>query len=97
MPAWLLFWAACPLVADWKHGTDQFQDIFKNKGIRPSILVRRTCGKTLCHDMRRYRRRNRIKVMFGRLQDWRRVATRWDRRGKPFLIAVTLTESTLFS
>jgi len=27
------------------------------------------------YDKRQYRRRNRIEIMFGRLEDWRRVAT----------------------
>ena len=31
-------------------------------------------------DKRRYKRRNRIETMFGRLKDWRRVATRYDRQ-----------------
>ncbi len=41
-------------------------------------------------DKRRYKRRNRIKVMFGRLKDWRRVATRYDRSPKVFLSAIAL-------
>lgn len=31
------------------------------------------------YDKRRYRSRNRIEIIFGRLKDWRRVATRYDR------------------
>ncbi len=31
------------------------------------------------YDKRKYRRRNRIEIMFGRLRDWRRVATCYDR------------------
>lgn len=31
------------------------------------------------YDKRRYKRRNRIEIMFGRLKDRRRVATRYDR------------------
>jgi transposase len=27
------------------------------------------------YDKRRYKRRSRIEIMFGRLKDWRRVAT----------------------
>ncbi len=42
------------------------------------------------YDKRRYKRRNRIEIMFGRLKDWRRVATRYDRCPKVFLSAIAL-------
>jgi transposase len=45
---------------------------------------------------RRDKRRNRIEIMFGRLKDWRRVATRYDRCPKVFLSAVTLAATILF-
>jgi hypothetical protein len=48
----------------------------KNKGIRPCIPGRETRGKAVRYDKRRYKRRNRIEIMFGRLKDWRRIATR---------------------
>jgi transposase len=31
------------------------------------------------YDKPHYRRRSRIKIMFGRLKDWRRIATRYGR------------------
>jgi hypothetical protein len=34
--------------------------------------------------------------MFGRLQDWRRVATRYDRCPKVFLSAVALAATVMF-
>lgn len=34
--------------------------------------------------------------MFGRLNDWRRVATRYDRYTKTFLSAVALAATVLF-
>lgn len=39
---------------------------------------------------RRYKRRNRIEIVFIRLKDWREVATRYDRCAKVFLSAVAL-------
>jgi transposase len=44
---------------------------------------------------RRYKRRNRIEIMFGRLKEWRRVATRYDRCSKVFLSAVALAATVL--
>jgi len=34
--------------------------------------------------------------MFGRLKDWRRVATRYDRCAKTFLAAVALAATVMF-
>ncbi|WP_154725285.1 transposase, partial [Brevundimonas mediterranea] len=40
--------------------------------------------------------RNRIEIMFGRLKDWRRVATRYDRCPNVFLSAIALAATVLF-
>jgi len=48
------------------------------------------------YDKRRYKSRNRIEIMFGRLKDWRRVATRYDRCPDVFLSAVALAATVLF-
>jgi len=42
----------------------------KDKGINPCIPGRKSRGKPVKHDKRRYKRRNRIEIMFGRLKDW---------------------------
>ena len=76
--------------ADW------FREVLKDKGIRPCILGRKSRGKPVKHDKRRYKRRNRIEIMFGRLKDWRRVATRYDRCTKAFLSAIALAATVIF-
>ncbi|RWR31228.1 IS5/IS1182 family transposase, partial [Sinirhodobacter populi] len=53
-------------------------------------------GKPIKYDKRRYKRRNRIEIMFGRLKDWRRVATRYDRSPKVFLSAGSLAATVMF-
>ena len=68
----------------------------KDKGIKPCIPGRKSRGKPIKHDKRRYKRRNRIEIMFGRLKDWRRVATRYDRCPKVFLSAVALAATVMF-
>ena len=52
--------------------------------------------KPVKYDKRRYKRRNRIEIMFGRLKDWRRVATRYDRCPKVFLSAIALAAVVIF-
>ena len=51
--------------------------------------------KAVRYDKRRNKRRNRIEIMFGRLQDWRRIATRDDRCLKVFL-AIALAATVIF-
>ena len=43
-----------------------------------------------------YRRRSRIEIMFGRLKDWRRVATRYDRCPTVFFSAIALAATVIF-
>jgi len=84
------------LLADRGYDADWFRDALKDKGIRPCIPGRKTRGTPVKHDKRRYKRRNRIEIMFGRLKDWRRVATRYDRCPKVFLSAVALAATVMF-
>jgi transposase len=44
----------------------------------------------------RYKRRNRIEIMFGRLKAWRHIATRYDRCPRAFLSAVALAATVIF-
>jgi transposase len=62
----------------------------RNPHIKPCIPGSGSRGKPIKHDKRRYKRRNRIEIMFGPLRDWRRLATRYDRCPKVFLSAIAL-------
>lgn len=84
------------LLADRGDDADWFRDALKDKGIKPCIPRRKSRGKPIRHDKRRYKRRNRIEIVFGRLKDWRRVATRHDRCPTVFLSAVALTATVMF-
>jgi transposase len=37
-----------------------------------------------------------IEIMFGRLKDWRRIATRYDRCPRVFLSAIALAATVIF-
>jgi transposase len=47
-------------------------------------------------DKRRNRRCNRIERMFGRLKDWRRVSTRYDRSPRVLMSAIALAATAMF-
>ncbi|THD71186.1 IS5 family transposase [Thalassobius vesicularis] len=85
---------------DWllgERGYDAgwFREALKDRGIRACIPGRKQRKKTVKYDKRRYKRRNRIEIMFGRLKDWWRVATRYDRCPKVFLSAIALTAAVI--
>ncbi len=84
------------LLADRGYDAEMFREAVKDKGIKPCIPGRKSRGKPIKHDKRRYKRRNRIEIMFGRLKDWRRVATRYDRCPKVFLSAIALAATVMF-
>lgn len=58
------------MLADRGYDADWFRDALKDKGIRACIPGRKGRKKVIRHDKRRYKRRNRIEIMFGRLKDW---------------------------
>ena len=70
--------------ADWLrddrgHDADWFREGLTDKGIKPCAPGRKSRSKPVRYGKRRYKRSNRIEIMFGRLKDWRRVVTRYDR------------------
>lgn len=84
------------LLADRGYDADWFRDSLKDKGIKVCIPGRKSRKKAVKYDKRRYKRRNRIEIKFGRLKDWRRVATRYDRCPESFFSAIMLAAIVLF-
>ena len=84
------------LLADRGYDADWFRESLQNKGIKACILGQKSRTKPVKYDKRRYKRHNRIEIVFGRLKDWRRVATCCDRCPKVFLSAIALAETVLF-
>lgn len=84
------------LLGDLGYDADWFREALKDKGIRACIPGRKPLKATAKYDKRRYQRRNRMEFMFGRLKDWRRVATRYDRCQKVFLSAIALAATVIY-
>ena len=84
------------LLADRRYDADWFQEGLIEKGTRPCILEFKSRKTTIRYDKRRYKRRNRIEHMFGRVKDWRRAATRNDRSPTVFLSAIMLAATVIF-
>ena len=84
------------LLADRGYDADWLREALEDKGINACIPGRKSRKKTVRYDKRRYKRRNRIEIMFGRLKDWRRVATRYDRCPETYLSAIALAATVMF-
>lgn len=67
------------LLADKGYDGDRFRESLLIQGILP-IIPPRSNRKVPNHpDYRRYKDRNRIERMFGKLKQQRRIATRYDK------------------
>ncbi|MBS1024476.1 IS5 family transposase [Gluconobacter cerinus] len=84
------------MLADRGYDADWFRDALEEKGIKPCIPGRKSHGKPVKYDKRKYKRRNRIEIMFGRLKDLRRVATPYDRCPTVFFSAICLAATVIF-
>ncbi|KAF0676168.1 hypothetical protein PMES_01487 [Profundibacterium mesophilum KAUST100406-0324] len=52
-----------------RHDADWFREALRGKGIRACIPGREKRKTPVKYDKRRFKRRNRIEIMFGRLKD----------------------------
>jgi transposase len=78
------------LLGERGYNAGWFRDALEAKGIQLCIPGRRSRHEPVRYDKRRYRRSSRIENMFGRLKDWRRVATCYDRCPTAFFSAGAL-------
>jgi transposase len=84
------------LLADRGYDADWLREALKDKGIKVCIPGRKSRKRVVKYDRRRNKRRNRIEIMFGRLIEWRRIATRYDRCPETFFSAIILAAIVLF-
>lgn len=71
------------------YDADRFKETLEEKGIRPCIPGQKSYTTPVNYDRRKYQRRNRIEIMFGRLKNWKRIATRYNR-GPTVCLAATV-------
>ena len=84
------------LVADRGYDADRLRRDLKAMGTTPIIPGRRGRKRPIRHDRRRYRERWRIEATIGRLEDFRRVATRYDKLAANYASAVALAALVAF-
>ena len=84
------------LIGDRGYDSTWFRRALARRGIAPCIPSTRSRKQPLPCDRVLYRQRHRIENMFGRLKDWRRVATRYDRCAHTFFSAICIAATITF-
>jgi transposase len=78
------------LLADRAYDANSLRDWLADRGTKAVIPPNPTRKHPHTYDAQAYKRRNLIERMFCRLKDFRRIATRYDKRADNFLSAILL-------
>ncbi|MBK5951298.1 hypothetical protein CH339_16360 [Rhodobium orientis] len=78
------------LIADNAYAADRFRNWLKARNIKAVLPSNATRNRPYPLDRTAYRRRNVIERMFGKLKNWRRIATRYDHLARNYLAALAL-------
>ena len=84
------------LIADKGYDSDWFREALTNLRIEPCIPGRANRKVQIPYNANICKQRNRIERMFGRLKDWRRIATRYDRCAHAFMSAICIAANLIF-
>ena len=84
------------LLADRGYDADWFRAALHNKGIKPCIPPRKNRKTQIEYDKLLYKQRHKVENMFGKLKDWRRIATRYDRCAHTFFSAICIAAIVIF-
>ena len=84
------------LIADRGYDSNPFRAALAERGIAACIPPKKNRKQPIPYDKALYRQRYRIEIAFGRLKDWRRIATRYDRCPTTFFGAITLAAIVIF-
>jgi transposase len=84
------------LLGDKGYDADWFRQALADRGIVTCIPSKSNRKAPLEHDRLLYRQRHKIENMFGRLKDWRRIHTRYDRCAHTFMSAICIAATVIF-
>jgi len=84
------------LLADKGYDSDWFREALTAKGITPCIPPRKNRITQIAYDKDLYKQRHKVENMFGRLKDWRRIHTRYDRCAHTFFSAICIAAAVIF-
>ena len=91
-----VFPKATVLLGDRGYGADWFHRALIKRGITPCIASKSNREIPIPHDRALYRLRHRIEHMFGKIKDWRRIRTRYDRSTHTLMSAICIAATVIF-
>ncbi len=84
------------LIGDKGYDSDEFREALKAKKIKPCIPPRSNRNDQHKFSKQLYKQRHKVECMFGKLKDWRRIATRYDRCAHTFFSAICIAAAFIF-
>jgi transposase len=84
------------LLADKGYDADWFREALAERKTAACIPSKSNRKIQIPYDEVLYRQRHKIENMFGRLKDWRRIHTRYDRCAHTFLSAICIAAAVTF-
>ena len=84
------------LLGDKGYDSDAIRRKVEDRGVAPNIPPKVNRRWKPCFSPVLYRQRNAIERMFGRLKDFRRIATRYDRLATNFLAAICIAATVSY-
>lgn len=78
------------LLGDKGYDANRLRKSLRENGTSPVIPGRRNRKRAIRYDEQRYRSRHLIENAFCRIKDFRRIATRYDKRADIFLSAICI-------
>lgn len=84
------------LVADKGYDANSLRRWLAERDAEAVIPSTASRKQPIPYDLRAYRQRNLIERMFGRLKDFRRVATRYDKLARNFLAGALLAAAAIW-
>ena len=84
------------LIADRGYDADWLRYALGDRKIEVCIPSKSNRKVQIPHDRALYRKRHKIENMFGKLKDWRRIHTRYDRCAHTFMSAIAIAAIVIF-
>ena len=84
------------LLGDRGYDADWFRYAPIERGITPCIPSKTNRKISIAHDRTLYHQRHRIENMFGKIKDWRRIHTRYDRCAHTAMPAICIAATVIF-
>ena len=84
------------MLADKGYDADWLRNELAERGVAACIPSRAKRKNPVPHDAILYKQCHKIEIMFGRIKDWRRIATRYDRCAHTFFSAICIAAAVVF-